>query len=173
MSSGGGFLTNEIFEIVLENSPLVSVDIILENEKNQILLGKRRNQPAKGSWFVPGGRIRKGELIIDALKRVALEEVGLVIKNHKYNFLGAFDHIYDNSIFSTEARPSSTHYVALGFHYQIRAEEVSEVENPQHSELSWMSLKTASSIDGLHKLSHDYILALSQEVHDASKNGNT
>ena len=120
-----------------------------------------------------GGRIRKGELIIDALKRVALEEVGLVIKDHNYNFLGAFDHIYENSIFSTEARPSSTHYVALGFHYQIRAEEVSQVENPQHSELSWMSLKTASSIEGLHKLSHDYILALSQESYDTSKNGNT
>ena len=78
MSIDDGFLTNEIFEIVLENTPLVSVDIILENEKTN-LLGRRRNQPAKGFWFVPGGRIRKGELIIDALKRVALEEVGLVI----------------------------------------------------------------------------------------------
>ena len=173
MSIDDGFLTNEIFEIVLENTPLVSVDIILENEKNQFLLGRRRNQPAKGFWFVPGGRIRKGELIIDALKRVALEEVGLEIKDHNYNFLGAFDHIYENSIFSTKTRPSSTHYVALGFHYQIRAEEVSQVENPQHSELSWMSLKTASSIEGLHKLSHDYILALSQESYDTSKNGNT
>jgi len=173
MSSDDGFLPNEIFEIVLENSPLVSVDLILENEKNQFLLGRRRNQPAKGFWFVPGGRIRKGELIIDALKRVALEEVGLIIKDHNSSFLGAFDHIYENSIFSTEARPSSTHYVALGFHYQIRAEEVSQVEKPQHSELSWMSLKTASSIDSLHKLSHDYILALSQGFHDASKNGNT
>ena len=173
MSIDDGFLTNEIFEIVLENTPLVSVDIILENEKNQFLLGRRRNQPAKGFWFVPGGRIRKGELIIDALKRVALEEVGLEIKDHNYNFLGAFDHIYENSIFSTKARPSSTHYVALGFHYQIRAEEVSQVENPQHSELSWMSLKTASSIEALHKLSHDYILALSQESYDTSKNGNS
>ena len=106
MSSDDGFLPNEIFEIVLENSPLVSVDIILENEKNQFLLGRRRNHPAKGFWFVPGGRIRKGELIIDALKRVALEEVGLIIKDHNSNFLGAFDHIYENSIFSTETKPS-------------------------------------------------------------------
>ena len=34
--------------------PIVSVDLIVFNSEGKALLGKRLNEPARGSWFVPG-----------------------------------------------------------------------------------------------------------------------
>ena len=53
---------------VVKNAPLVSIDIILQNPQSKIFLGRRRNQPTKGKWFVPGGRIRKGERLDQGLQ---------------------------------------------------------------------------------------------------------
>ena len=66
----------KILEII-EATPLVSVDLIIRNPFQKVLLGKRTNRPAKGYWFVPGGRILKNETIYQALKRISEVEVGL------------------------------------------------------------------------------------------------
>ena len=44
---------------VIRLAPLVAIDLIIENDYGQVLLGLRTNEPAKGYWFVPGGRIQK------------------------------------------------------------------------------------------------------------------
>jgi colanic acid biosynthesis protein WcaH len=41
-------------------------------------MGWRGNDPARGTWFVPGGRIRKNEKIADAFERIIRTETGLV-----------------------------------------------------------------------------------------------
>jgi colanic acid biosynthesis protein WcaH len=48
------FLEDIVFKTIIENTPLVSVDLIIKNE-NKILLGKRVNKPAQGYWFTLGG----------------------------------------------------------------------------------------------------------------------
>jgi colanic acid biosynthesis protein WcaH len=40
-------------------------------------MGWRENEPAKRTWFVPGGRIRKDEKIADAFERIIRTETGL------------------------------------------------------------------------------------------------
>ena len=51
-------LEREVFKKVVKNTPLVSIDIcIVWDEK--FLLGKRKNDPLKGFFFTPGGRILK------------------------------------------------------------------------------------------------------------------
>ncbi len=47
---------------------------------NQILLVKRANEPNKGYWSVPGGVVRLGEGLEEALKREVEEETGLEIE---------------------------------------------------------------------------------------------
>ncbi|WP_286745065.1 NUDIX domain-containing protein, partial [Aquabacterium sp. UBA2148] len=49
------------FAQACEALPLVSIDLVLTDESNRLLLGLRRNAPARGWWFTPGGRIRKNE----------------------------------------------------------------------------------------------------------------
>ncbi|KAA3617325.1 MAG: NUDIX domain-containing protein [Calditrichaeota bacterium] len=59
--------------------PQVAVGaIIFKDEK--ILLVKRANAPAKGVWAVPGGKIKPGESMKNALKREILEETNLEIE---------------------------------------------------------------------------------------------
>jgi colanic acid biosynthesis protein WcaH len=41
--------------------PLVSIDLIVRGPDERILTGLRLNEPAKGTYFVPGGVILKNE----------------------------------------------------------------------------------------------------------------
>jgi colanic acid biosynthesis protein WcaH len=59
----------DTFKSIVENAPLVSIDISLAY-KGKILLGRRNNQPLKGEWFIPGGRIFKNEPWQECIRRV-------------------------------------------------------------------------------------------------------
>lgn len=56
-------------------TPLVAIDLIVRSEE-KVLLGRRTNEPAKGFFFVPGGRIFKGETARTAFQRITLAELG-------------------------------------------------------------------------------------------------
>ena len=48
-----GYTPPETYLKVIENSPIVSVDLIIFNHKGEVLLGKRLNEPGK-TFFVAG-----------------------------------------------------------------------------------------------------------------------
>jgi len=73
--------------------PSITVDIIIFNEKNnndaiitknkEFVLIKRRNEPFKDHWAIPGGFIDYGELVENAALREAKEETGIDVKIKK------------------------------------------------------------------------------------------
>jgi colanic acid biosynthesis protein WcaH len=73
------FLNKQEFTEVIDRTPLVSIDLVVENEKGEKLFGLRTNRPAKDYWFVPGGRILKNEKLDDAFSRLTLNELGVEI----------------------------------------------------------------------------------------------
>ena len=60
-----------------QNLPMRSgVGIIILNNKNQVFVGKRKDNPAN-NWQMPQGGVDKGESFIDAMKRELFEETGI------------------------------------------------------------------------------------------------
>jgi 8-oxo-dGTP diphosphatase len=50
---------------------------IVKDASGRLLLVKRGQEPAKGRWSVPGGRVEAGESDVDATAREVLEETGV------------------------------------------------------------------------------------------------
>lgn len=57
--------------------PIPCVDLLVEDENGRILMIKRANEPAKGQWWFPGGRVNFLETREQAAKRKLKEECGL------------------------------------------------------------------------------------------------
>jgi len=145
-------LDSQIFKTVIGNTPLVSVDICLVC-KGQMLLGKRNNEPLKGSWFTPGGRIHKNENWQNCLSRVALTELGLSIQNiDRFILMGVWDHFYPNSVFGQNI---STHYVNLP-HYACFEYKPNTRVDDQHIEFEWFDLERVANEEAFHPYMRNY-----------------
>lgn len=57
--------------------PQVAVAAVVVDE-GRVLLIRRGNEPAKGRWTLPGGRVLFGERLAEAVIRELAEETGLV-----------------------------------------------------------------------------------------------
>ena len=122
---------------IIEATPLVSIDLIIRNPSEKVLLGKRINRPAKGYWFVPGGRIIKNETIIHALKRISKVEMGQDLSTEAHSLLGAYDHIYEDNFLNVDG--INTHYVVLAFSILLQ-QEIDVNPDEQHSDLQWWEI---------------------------------
>lgn len=70
--------------------PLVGVGGIVIRE-GKILLVKRRNEPGRGKWSIPGGLVELGETLEQAVIREFKEETGLDVEASEY--IDAVDNI--------------------------------------------------------------------------------
>lgn len=59
--------------------PLAAAGAVIKKE-GRVLLVKRRYEPSKEKWSIPGGLVELGERVKDAVKREVYEEVGLEIR---------------------------------------------------------------------------------------------
>ncbi|MCY4732528.1 NUDIX domain-containing protein [Natronomonas gomsonensis] len=116
------WIPEEEWATIVKHAPIVSVDLVVECPDG-IVLGQRANEPAKGEWFVPGGRVQKGETLEAAVHRVAMAELDADITIQ--HSLGAFDHFYDTSEVGYDK-----HYVAHGFY--VRTDATAFESDAQH-----------------------------------------
>ncbi|MEE8376541.1 MAG: NUDIX hydrolase [Acidimicrobiia bacterium] len=72
--------------------PLIGVGVVII-EKRHLLLIKRGNEPGKGLWAVPGGKVHIGETLKAAARREAFEETGLDVDVGEVAWVG--EHITD------------------------------------------------------------------------------
>jgi colanic acid biosynthesis protein WcaH len=146
-------LDRETFKAIVDATPLVSIDLLVRNANNQILVGKRVNRPAQGYWFVPGGRILKNERLTDAFLRLTAQELGVAIAIENARYLGLYEHFYTDSIFGEDV---STHYVVNGFELVLPNDDVS-LPKEQHNEYRWLSEEEFKTSDEVHVHSRWYV----------------
>jgi len=70
----------EEYKNIVDKIPIVCVDGIIINKKKEFLLIKRKNPPLKNKWWIPGGRIYKGETLEKGFIRKMKEELGINVK---------------------------------------------------------------------------------------------
>lgn len=71
-------LSQEEFWNIYKKVPRLTVEIIIK-DKRGILLTLRNIEPCKNLWHLPGGTVRFGEKLIDAVKRIANRELGIEV----------------------------------------------------------------------------------------------
>lgn len=59
--------------------PQVVVGAIVIHD-GSLLMIRRANDPSKGLWTVPGGRVEPGEYLAQAVRREVLEETGVAVE---------------------------------------------------------------------------------------------
>lgn len=85
------FIPSNLYNQIMKLISIASVEAIVVMDKVLLFL-RRKNQPAKGQWWFPGGRIRKGESLEQALHREVREETGLEIS--AYKFINVYSRVF-------------------------------------------------------------------------------
>lgn len=146
-------LARELFLLVVEHSPLISIDLIARRPDGTVLLGYRRNRPAQGFWFVPGGRILKGERMADALVRIVRRELGEAVPVSGWRSTGVFEHLYDDNFAGVEG--VGTHYVVLPHSLDVAADVVLAPDD-QHDALRWFAVDELLAHADVHAYTKAY-----------------
>lgn len=149
-------LSQKDFSSVIKNAPLFSIDLVLVNESKEVLFGKRINSPAKNFWFVPGGRVYKGESLADSFERITKDELGIVFSLNSAEPLGLYEHFYNDSAVSDNI---STHYINTPYMLKVN-QKFSCLPNSQHSEYRWVSVDSINNDTEIHTNSKLFLTRL-------------
>ena len=70
------------FKEIYSQVTRLTVEVLLQTSEG-IVLTKREIEPYRGMWHIPGGTVLYGEKLLDAVERVAKEELGVNVKAEK------------------------------------------------------------------------------------------
>lgn len=65
-----------LYKQIVENIPIVCVDVMCRRQDGSLLLFYRRDKPAANIWWWPGGRMFRGETFYDCAVRKLRDETG-------------------------------------------------------------------------------------------------
>jgi colanic acid biosynthesis protein WcaH len=132
----GQRLEPDDFDSVVRLTPLVAIDLIVRSPDRRILVGRRRNQPAKGLFFTTGGRITKNETLAAAFTRISLAELVVAKRMEEARFLGVYEHFYATN--NHELPGFGTHYVVLAYELPATPQDL-PLPQDQHGEFAWLT----------------------------------
>jgi colanic acid biosynthesis protein WcaH len=124
------------FDDVVRLTPLVAIDLIVRSPDGRILLGWRSNEPARGCWFSPGGRISKNEALAAAFKRISRAELGVEKQIAAARFVGVYEHFYTTNNHGVPG--FGTHYVVLAYKLTVAPRGL-RLPKDQHGEFTWLT----------------------------------
>ncbi|WP_151830759.1 GDP-mannose mannosyl hydrolase [Acinetobacter ursingii] len=149
------WLPDQLFKTMITNTPLIAIDLVVRNTQNEVLLGKRLNAPAKGFWFVPGGRIQKNETLDCAFIRLLKDELGIqnVVPRSDAKLLGLHEHFYDDNLFD---ETFGTHYIVLAYEIKFNRTQLENLPKFQHADYMWISEKNLLIENEVHRYTQNY-----------------
>jgi colanic acid biosynthesis protein WcaH len=156
-------LPDSDFLQLIRMAPLVAIDIVLKDASGQVLLVQREDEPARGYYFVPGGRIFKNERIAAAFRRTMMAELGLSLGFESAVSLGLYQHIYDTNRFEE---------AGVGTHYVVLAHEVVLPERPAlvlDAPYRWAAPRDISAMLDVHPFTKAYFSDAFRHLTDGTR----
>ena len=157
-------LPPEKFIRAIELTQLVSIDLVLLDPQLRVLVGKRKNDPAKDLWFVPGSRVFKNEPWKESVKRISKDELGFELDYSQSTLIGIFDHNYPNNFLNEldeNGEMIDTHYVCIALQISIDPATMKIDERvfaDQHSDIQWMAIDQLVAHPDVHQFTKNYFI---------------
>ncbi|MDP7280734.1 MAG: NUDIX domain-containing protein, partial [Candidatus Poribacteria bacterium] len=126
------YLSRDDYFRALSLTQLVSIDLLIVYHE-KLLVGKRSNNPAQGSLFVPGGKVYKNEYLTEGLERISKQEIGFSLNTNQVQLKGIYDHIYENNFRDDTC---GTHYVTIACQVELPLEQQQEVRIVENAMLA-------------------------------------
>lgn len=124
-------------------APVLAVGAVVRRG-DDLLLIQRGREPAAGKWSIPGGRVRRGELIAAAVVRELREETGLVgVCGPLINYVERFGPGY--------------HYVILDFHVTL-LDRGNPTAGDDAADVRWVHVRDMAGmplVEGLAEFLHN------------------
>lgn len=87
---------------------VLTVDVVITDEMERVLLMERGTEPFRGRWVLPGGIVEPGETVEQAAVREAKEETGLELRLER--LIG---------VYSDPGRDPRGAFVSVAFHATV------------------------------------------------------
>jgi ADP-ribose pyrophosphatase YjhB (NUDIX family) len=148
-----GWFEEGIYDAICHCIPIPSVDVVLFDLNDNVLLLKRKIFPLKGTWCLAGCGIRLGEYPIDTVKRALRTEVGVDLSE-----VSIIQEVCSQTfMFKGKQNISIVHYAVVNGQTNIKLDW-------QHDKSEWFSVDKLPS-----KMSKDVIYCIKEAV--KAKNG--
>lgn len=124
--------------------PTLAVSAVLVDD-DRLLLVRRGQGPAAGTWALPGGRVERGETLAEAVTRELREETGI-------------EAVCGPLLGWVERLEPDDHYVILGFESTLVGAD-QPVPGDDAAEAEWVELHEVPErnlVDGLAEFLHDH-----------------
>jgi mutator protein MutT len=106
--------------------------------EGKILLEKRRNDPGRGKWSIPGGKVELGEKIEQTVVREVKEETGLLVTRPE--LLGVVDNVALD-----EDGKVKYHFVIIDYFVKLKGGKAKAASDA--AELRWVPLEEVESYE--------------------------
>jgi 8-oxo-dGTP diphosphatase len=117
--------------------PIIGVGAVIIKD-GKILLEKRKNEPGKGKWSVPGGLVELGESVEQTVMREVEEETGLEVEKPEH-----ID-VVDN-IIRDESGRVKYHFVIIDYFMKLKGGTLKAASDAE--ELKWVPLSDVEKYD--------------------------
>ena len=117
--------------------PIVGVGVVIIKD-GKILLEKRKYEPGKGKWSIPGGLVELGENVEQTVIREVKEETGLDVEKPEH-----ID-VVDNVV-RDENGEVKYHFVIIDYFVKLKGGTLKAASDAE--ELKWVALNEVEKYD--------------------------
>lgn len=119
------------------NRPILGVGVVIIRD-GKILLERRKNEPGRGKWSIPGGIVELGESLEQTVARETREETGLSVSDPE-----PIDVV--NQITLDENGKTKYHFVIIDYFVKLKSGTPKAASDA--AELEWVAFEEVESRD--------------------------